>query len=506
MKRAADTRPTEPAPTLLPRRTMHMARIVLVLLALAATVACERIVYITPGLLDDLPVGAGGFVGYTSVDAGLTVCGNCHVTQQNQWARTSHANAFGAAVSLAPSQAEVCAVCHAVSLFGNDAQAPGGWPATRDTRYHDVQCESCHGPGETHVRNPDGGTANQVLARVNAGLGMDGTCAECHSGFHHPFVQEWAASGHGRVLAAPAGRADCAGCHEGKAALRAFGVLAEYREQNEPDHIAITCAVCHDPHRNAHAGQLRFSLSVPDEQLNLCMRCHNKRGGPDFAAQNRGPHSPEGPMLLGEAGWWPPNMPIQPGSRIVGTHGSQANPRMCAGCHMQQIEVTDRATGLFVLTTTGHMFEAIPCVDEQGRPTGVQNCSLQQRTFRTCTGAGCHGSENAVRSVTITVTQRINSWNNQLKALLARVPATEFNPNDSRYSTAEGARFNSQLADRPGSVSHNPFLLEALLIASIQQVQRDYGLTSATAAAELQAHLERALGTRVMSGGADGRR
>jgi predicted CXXCH cytochrome family protein len=455
--------------------------------------ACgERIVFRDRDLIGDLPAGSGGFVGYSNVETKLTVCGNCHVTQHNQWLTTAHANAFGAAATLTPAQAEVCAVCHGVSHLGNDATQPGGWVTTRHARFQDVQCESCHGPGEAHARNPDGGTAQAMLARVNAGLDMPGTCAECHSGFHHPFVQEWAISGHGSVIASPAGNPSCAGCHEGKAALRAFGVLAEYVEQGQPGHIAITCAVCHDPHRSVHEGQLRFSISVPDEQQNLCMRCHNKRGGPEFTAQNRGPHSPEGPMLLGEAGWWPPNMPIQPGERIQTTHGSQANPRMCAGCHMQQFEVTDRATGQLTMTTTGHLFEAIPCLDAQGHPVRG-TCGLQERTFRTCTGAGCHGSENAARSAMIVVRLRLDNWNAQLQSQLARVPAAEFNPNDGRYSTAEGARFNSQLSQRSGSAVHNPFLMEALLIGSIQQVQRDYGISPSASAAELDSYLKRAL-------------
>ena len=63
--------------------------------------------------------------------------------------------------------------------------------------------------------------------------------------------------------------------------------------------------------------------------------------------------------------------------------------------------------------------------------------------------------------------------------LLALVPASEFNANDGRYSTAEGARFNYQLAtDFEGSVVHNPFLLEALLIASIRQVEDDYAVAA----------------------------
>jgi predicted CXXCH cytochrome family protein len=271
-----------------------------------------------------------------------------------------------------------------------------------------------------------------------------------------------------------------------------MGSLAQYREMGQTALMPITCAVCHDPHRAEHEGQLRYSINVPDEEQNLCMRCHHKRGGPDFTAQNRGPHSPEGPMLLGEAGWWPPNMPIEPGTRIVGTHGSQANPRMCAGCHMQQVQVTDTQNGNVQMTTSSHRFEAIPCLDAAGQIV-AGTCAIQQRTFRTCTGSGCHGSENAARSAMIVVRQRLDNWNNQLKSQLARVPAAEFNANDNRYSTGEGARFNSQLSDRSGSAVHNPFLMEALLIASIQQVQRDYGINPTSPASELQEYLERAV-------------
>jgi predicted CXXCH cytochrome family protein len=451
----------------------------------------ERVVYRDRDLLRDLPAGSGGFVGYTNVQAKVTVCGNCHVTQQNQWIKTAHAMAFTAGGTGTPAVQGVCMECHGVSHVGNDATG-GGLPATGEARFHDVQCESCHGPGEAHVRNPDGGTAELMLARVNAGLDMNGTCAECHSGFHHPFVEEWAMSGHGQVIASPAGNPSCNGCHEGKAALRAFGVLSVYEEEDQPGHIAITCAVCHDPHRSRFDGQLRYSINVPDEEQNLCMRCHHKRGGPDFTAQNRGPHSPEGPMLLGEAGWWPPNMPVQPGERIVGTHGSQANPRMCAGCHMQKFETQDEATGQFAITTTGHFFEAIPCLDGEGRPHRGE-CGLQERTFRTCTGAGCHGTENAARNAMIVVRQRLDFWNAQLKSQLARVPAAELNPNDGRYSTAEGARFNSQLSDRSGSVAHNPFLMEALLIGSIQQVQRDYGIAPSVTSLQLEGNMQRVL-------------
>ncbi|HEY0304723.1 MAG TPA: cytochrome c3 family protein [Longimicrobiales bacterium] len=448
------------------------------LFVVVLTLGCteDRIVFRDRELLEGLPTNAAGFVGYSDSTAKLTVCGNCHVSHQNQWEETEHATAFSEAAAAAPQIAQACAACHATSEVGNDATGDGGWIATRSARYQDVQCESCHGPGEAHVRNPDGGTASAMLARVNAGPDMEGTCAECHSGAHHPYVEEWEVSGHGAVIASPAGNPSCQGCHEGKAALAAFGVLSDYREKGTATpHLPITCAVCHDPHRNDNTGQLRFTINVPDEAQNLCMRCHHKRGGPELTG-NRGPHSPEGPMLLGEAGWWPPAMPIEPGTRIIGTHGSSANPRMCAGCHMQKITATDQVTGQISIPTTGHLFEAIPCLDVNGMPTRSDNCTVAQRTFRTCATSGCHGSEAAARSAFTTVRLRIDSWNNQLKSQLTKIPATETNPNDNRYTTAEGARFNSQLADRSGSVAHNPFLLEALLIGSIQQIQREYNV------------------------------
>jgi hypothetical protein len=99
-----------------------------------------------------------------------------------------------------------------------------------------------------------------------------------------------------------------------------------------------------------------------------------------------------------------------------------------------------------------------------------------QRTFVTCTESGCHGSQAAARSAMITARQRLNALAATLNAQLAQVPASEFDPGDNRYTTAEGARFNAQLALFRGTETHNPFLAEALLLASIQQVQRDYGI------------------------------
>jgi hypothetical protein len=59
---------------------------------------------------------------------------------------------------------------------------------------------------------------------------------------------------------------------------------------------------------------------------------------------------------------------------------------------------------------------------------------------------------------------------------LNQVPGAEFDVSDRRYTTAEGAEFNRKLA-RAGAHVHNPFLTETLLIASIEAVRAQYGVS-----------------------------
>jgi predicted CXXCH cytochrome family protein len=433
----------------------------------------ESVVYRDRDLMTGVPAAAAGFLGYANPQAKQTVCGACHVSQQRRWQSTAHAGAW-ATLQAAPQQQQLCEGCHTVTNLGNPVTEPNvGFNAVREVRFHDVQCEACHGPGLPHVRNPDA-PQNVPHASIRAAIGMNGTCAECHSGVHHPFVQEWQDSRHARVQTAAANNPACRGCHEGKFALEQMGVRANYAERGSAAHVAITCAICHDPHEAAFDGQLRFSISVPSEQENLCMRCHQKRGQPD-PTTFRGPHAPEGPLLLGDAGWWPPNMPIEPGQRIAGTHGSVANPRLCAGCHVNRFVATDQLTGQ-PIATAGHSFKAIPCLDAAGRPTAIRDCDVMQRTFVTCTEGGCHSTEQAARNAMLFARNRLNTLAATLNAQLAQVPASEFSDADNRYTTAEGARFNAQLALFRGTEVHNPFLAEALLIASIEQVRREYGI------------------------------
>jgi predicted CXXCH cytochrome family protein len=458
----------------------------LVVMLGGALAACDKqIVYRERDPFENPPAGAGEFLGYSSVERKRTMCGNCHIGKQAQWAGTAHAGAW-ATLWANPAKNASCEPCHSVSSLGNVVTEQAvGWPGTGAARYQDVQCEACHGPGKTHLLNPDA-VGNKPLAPLAVGSALAHGCGECHSGAHRPFLEEWTGSLHARVI--PGTRvtnANCTGCHEAKGVLAAWGVKATFIEQaSAGDHMAITCAVCHDPHETRHRGQLRFAVDVPSVEDNLCMKCHHRRAAPEVTSA-AGPHSPEGPLLLGEAGWFPPGFEFPPGT-LVGSHGAAGNARLCATCHVQDYELRDPLTGGFTFRATGHSFAAIPCADGDGVPTGERNCAIEQRSFRGC--VDCHRSEEAARGALIVARQRIDRLAAEIQALLPRIPASEFSTTDGRISTGEGARFNMQLAQKKGSTAHNPFLMEALLLASVKQIELDYGLRP-SAALDLQPQL-----------------
>lgn len=436
----------------------------------------EKIVFQDRELFEEPLTAAGSFLGYTDSATKLTVCGNCHVSTQADWEETAHADAWEGLQSSSSAQA-FCEGCHTVGELGNTVTDVAGYNATGEARYHDVQCESCHGPGLTHVSDPM--DSNIPLAPLNVGVDLTQGCGECHAGSHHPFAEEWNLSRHGEGANRPQYRTreGCDACHGGEGALRAWGVNTEYLEQGQGEEIGITCAVCHDPHDPQNPGQLRWAVESRNVDTNLCMKCHQRRAVPD-PTSSRGPHSPQGPLLLGEnVGWQPPNFAYDD-LLIRGTHGSDANERLCATCHVNSYEITDADSGDHVFSATGHLFKPIPCVDAQGIPTADDSCpkTTTDRTFASCTTSGCHGSEDAALSALLVAQARIAALVTELDDLLALVPATEFDSDDPVLTVAEGANFNAGLGDIESSAVHNPFLTEALLTASIDAVMSEYGL------------------------------
>jgi predicted CXXCH cytochrome family protein len=404
----------------------------------------------------------------------------------------------------------------------------------KDSSYFDVQCESCHGPGLPHVEDP---ATVKPLASIAIDSILDAAtngCGECHVGEHHPFVEQWAESKHGyggEAYIEEGGNATCAPCHEGRTAIASkMGVQSNYLEKDiagAAGYQPIVCSVCHDPHSKANDGQLRRSISAPTRD-NLCVSCHSRQGAPGTSTR-RGPHAAQGLLVIDESvGWLPPGFAYDTGS-IAGSHGTEANPRLCASCHVQFKTITD-ASNNFLLQSVGHLFEAIPCTDANGEPVPGP-CTEDQRDFSACAVSGCHGSVEGAKIAFDVVKDRLNGLTDALWAddgdarmettdggLLPKILAqsvganrlNEMNLYKAPLTPAEGAIWNAQLAfthDREywsgftiagqyscsaanctasdslntahkssGEGAHNPFLLEALLLSSINYLQTYYNV------------------------------
>jgi predicted CXXCH cytochrome family protein len=333
------------------------------------------------------------------------------------------------------------------------------------------------------------------IASIAVGTDLTAGCGECHRSQHHPFVQEWATSRHGRLNTTAAPRAGCNACHEARGILAAFGVNNTYLEKTSSQLFPITCAVCHDPHGNQNSKNLRFPIDVPSPEQNLCAKCHNRRSVPDAtSSQGLHPHAPEGALLFGEAGWFPPGSTIEPG-KIIASHGSEGNQRLCATCHVRSFEVTD-AQGNRV-GTSGHTFQAIPCRGANGLPVATDcDMTTTARDFTGCTGGRCHANVQAAFSAVTSATTDLRASAEELLALLRQVDPNleaaggQIDPTNPTFTVAEGALYNYYLATMGGttrpsplltyapSAVHNPFLMRSLLAASRQIVRSTYGLTS----------------------------
>lgn len=445
----------------------------------AAGCVDEEIVYRDKPLFEEPPQAAVGFLGYSNVEEKQTTCGNCHAGQQAGWEETAHADAW-ASLQANSHKNDTCNDCHTVSGLGNkvEGDVKVAYASTADPRYEDVQCESCHGGGLEHVANPSSNANKPLASMVTSPDGTNG-CGECHADSHHPFVEEWSGSRHSRVDAHVAERdaasyGSCANCHDGKWAMKnTFKVTNNYVERDDASKLGVTCIVCHDPHGNGQHAQLRLQASSADPATNLCSQCHQRGPRPSGGTTRNYPHAAQGLIVFGDVGWLPPGFTTD---KIVGTHGSSANAGMCVTCHMPKLQLN--ATTF----TTGHSFEAIPCLDPAtGFPTNATDCTMSQRSYKSCIGSGCHGTEVAARSAVLASETRLNALSTELKRLVLAARATAKGTaewkSDTFVSPVEGADFNSQIMEHDLSRgAHNPFLVDALLNASISYVKTYYGV------------------------------
>lgn len=476
----------------------------LLIFAFAAFAACTKDRIVFRERFNPPVDAASGFLGYFDATNKQTTCGNCHVDHQRRWVQTAHSNAWADLVASGKQQAS-CNSCHSLTERGNDLEGQVGYDKTADAAYHDVTCESCHGPGLDHVTTPDVGPKPLARMRVASAADQSG-CAECHTTAHTPFVEEWSQSRHAEILPAEAGNASCTPCHETRGALKAWGFNVNFVERDSTAAAnyfpAATCALCHDPHGSPNSAQLRFPINVASEEQNLCVKCHMRRIEPT-PASSRGaqPHAPQGAIFYGIGGYRNPSYFIYEDQQVATTHASAtANPRQCAGCHVVGFTKTDPVTNTTIVTT-GHTFRPIPCLVD-GKPVADNSCSYTtaERSWKSCTGSGCHVSEAVAQTVFTSGRNTLRMLADQIWAdidndetidaypvdtgYLPRVKAAQpsaFNYTDATITPAEGAEFNARTVgeglysngDKSIGV-HNPFLARALLQANIQELKATY--------------------------------
>jgi hypothetical protein len=345
--------------------------------------------------------------------ASSQTCAQCHqniyITQTN----TPHAQAFASLQRIHQDTNSSCLPCHTVGYdlltgFTNTLQTP---------QLANVQCENCHGPGANHAANP---AFSSTIPQVDLAAQV---CGGCHSAqltpaevvAHHPTgfgFEDWSGSPHGAVVpdvlqsmaSSTNNISSCGRCHSGSAREALLeGENPSVVVANDYD-VAITCAVCHDPHqtyvwtnelngvitftnpltgnvayitnnelgavytnqlRNPYASTNDFFLTTSEvfsnaynPNINVCAQCHNDRGSA-WTDTSRSPHhSPQYNMLLGTVG----QLATGPSPGYPSTH-SQLEMQ-CAECHMQ----TDTNN------PSGHTFAVATyqlCFNCHSDPTGL---------------------------------------------------------------------------------------------------------------------------------------
>lgn len=310
----------------------------------------------------------GGAPPYMGADA----CADCHDQKYADWSQTLHAAAFGTLKSINQDKNSSCVVCHSVG-FG---YSTGFTNETLTPQLSNVQCENCHGPAGNHIND----TSNLPLRPVRTKSAM--LCGGCHGGEYHPNFDEWETSPHGEVVPdvaanfldpnltnAQARMKSCGACHSGATRL----AMVEWGQTGtltlpsgtEAAETAVTCVVCHDPHKPNLDGthSLRhplystnfFSYSTSTSttftnqynvNIQMCAQCHNQRGALATDTSRPPHHACQYNMLIGDIGVALGNVPAAPEQS-----SHRDIQKQCAHCH---VHADSTATPV----TSGHSFQA----------------------------------------------------------------------------------------------------------------------------------------------------
>jgi hypothetical protein len=128
---------------------------------------------------------------------GVQSCSDCHETMNSVWRKSNHAKAWQSLKETAKPARDFdpeCIACHVVGWNATQLLPyKGGFLSEKETsRLTSVGCESCHGPGEEHVRAEMGNNqALQANLRTVIRLSVEnGTakkhCLTCHDGDNSP--------------------------------------------------------------------------------------------------------------------------------------------------------------------------------------------------------------------------------------------------------------------------------------------------------------------------------
>jgi len=118
-------------------------------------------------------------------------CRACHTADHEQWTQSAHARAWETLQARRFQADSYCQQCHTTG-FG----LPGGFvSAARSVSRTNVGCESCHGPSQAHVANPQTRTPYDARDR----------CVICHdreNSPHFEYAAYWSRIKHGVSVSA----------------------------------------------------------------------------------------------------------------------------------------------------------------------------------------------------------------------------------------------------------------------------------------------------------------
>ncbi len=130
------------------------------------------------------PPPEAGQASYVGVDA----CTDCHDDARKVWDKTPHHTAYPTLQKDFKEYNLDCVSCH---VTGYDK--PGGSTVTHNEKLQNVQCETCHGPGSLHAKDP--GKKGLIVASPKSDL-----CLGCH---HPPHVEAFDAKEKMKLILGP---------------------------------------------------------------------------------------------------------------------------------------------------------------------------------------------------------------------------------------------------------------------------------------------------------------